>query len=290
MNDSPIGIFDSGIGGLTVLRETAKLLPNEDVIYLGDTARVPYGSKSRETVIRYSFEDANFLVKHGIKLLVVACNTATGYALGELKKSLSIPVVGVIEPGAKNAVKTTKTKRIGIIGTEGTIKSNSYVNEIMRLSGHEAITITEHGEKRFDRYFEIRAGAFVIFTKACPLFVPLAEEGWTDNEVTRLTVETYLRGIKDEGVDVLLLGCTHYPLLTEAIGRFMGKATTLIDSASATAVEVKRVLAEKGLLSDKKGEAVKRIFVTDSPERFLNVGRRFLGGNLKGAELVSLGN
>lgn len=267
LRERPIGIFDSGIGGLTVLREIVKALPDEDTVYLGDTARVPYGTKSGETIRRYSKENAEFLLRHGIKLLVVACNTASAYGLGELKGLLDIPVIGVILPGAHLAARRSRTKKVGVIGTESAIKSSAYFDAI----------------KAVDQ-------KVVVFPAACPLFVPLVEEGWIEGEVTRLVVKTYLKGIKDENVDVLLLGCTHYPLLKKAIGEFMGEGVKIIDSAMATAVEVKRVLAEKGLLKRGKTPPLRRFFVTDSPERFLSVGRRFLNdGELKGAELVRIG-
>lgn len=288
MKENPIGVFDSGIGGLTVLREIARQLPGENTIYLGDTARVPYGIKSRETVLRYSLEVAAFLSKLDIKLLVVACNTATAYALGELKKKLKIPVVGVIEPGAKAALKATRTNRIGIIGTQGTIKSNSYVEAINSLRDIHTKEVIEKGEKHFDRYFEVRSDGMVILTKACPLFVPLAEEGWTANDVARLTVEHYLKGLNEENIDTLVLGCTHYPLLKETIESVMGKGVALIDSAEATAVEVRKVLSADGLLNGSTRGAAHRFFVTDSPERFLMVGRRFFGEGLTGAELAEL--
>jgi glutamate racemase len=288
-NRSSIGVFDSGIGGLTVLREITRLLPGENTIYLGDTARVPYGSKSKETIERYSFEIAAFLLKHDIKMLVAACNTASAYAVPALAKELDIPVLGVIEPGARAAVSATRTKRIGVIGTEGTIKSNSYVNAIRRLCAGVSFDIVEHGRKSFDRYFEVKPGSgFVIFTKACPLFVPLVEEGWTDDAVTRLVAERYLAGLKDEEIDTLVLGCTHYPLLKEPIASVMGPGVNLIDSAASTALEVKTILEEKGLLNGSDKAATHRFYVTDSPERFMAVGRRFFGERLTDAGLALL--
>lgn len=286
MDRRAIGVFDSGIGGLTVLRELTRVLPSENTVYLGDTARVPYGNKSRETVIRYAIEDAEFLMKEDVKVLVVACNTVSAYAMDELRKRYSVPVIGVIEPGARKAVRMTKARRIGIIGTEGTIKSNSYVNAIMSLSGREAVEATEHGKKSYDRYFEVKTNGAVIFTKACPLFVPLAEEGWIDNDVARLTVEHYLQGLRKEKVDTLILGCTHYPLLKKTISSVMGSDTALIDSAEATAEEVASVLAEKGLLNSSSNRPFHRFFVTDSPERFIKVGTSFFGEKLTSAELV----
>ncbi len=288
MKNNPIGIFDSGIGGLTVLREVTALLPSEDTIYLGDTARVPYGSKSRETVLRYSREVAAFLIKYDIKMLVAACNTASAYAVAQLKDELDIPVIGVIEPGARAALAATRNGRIGVIGTQGTIKSNAYVDAIKRLRGARGEEVIERGEKHFDRYFEVRVDDLSIFTKACPLFVPLAEEGWTSNDVARLTVEHYMRGLEDESIDTLVLGCTHYPLLKQTIGSVMGDKITLIDSAETTAAEVSKVLGEKGLLNGSAAKGRHRFFVTDSPERFLTVGRRFFGEGLEEAENAQL--
>lgn len=262
----PIGIFDSGIGGLTVLKEILNAMPGEDTIYLGDTARVPYGTKSAETVTRYSFENAKFLLKFDIKLLVVACNTASAYCLPQLKKELSIPVIGVIEPGAKKAVEVTKAKRIGIIGTEGTIRSGAYFDAI----------------KTIDQ-------SIAVFTQPCPLFVPLAEEGWTNNQIARMTAHAYLNDIKKQWIDALILGCTHYPLLKSIISDVMGNTVTLIDSGHEAAAEVAKRLMEKNLLKTiSSGESFHRFFVTDSPERFRQVGSRFMGTRLNNVELVNL--
>ncbi len=265
-NQAPIGIFDSGIGGLTVLKEIARLLPREDTIYLGDTARVPYGTKSGETVVRYSNEDADFLIAQGIKLLVVACNTASAYAIEELNARLDIPVIGVIEPGAKAAVEATQTNRIGVIGTEATIKSNAYCDAIKALKP-EAET----------------------FTKACPLFVPLAEEGLAESHIAHEAGLLYLGALKRYRIDTLVLGCTHYPIMRRTISAAIGPGMTLIDSAEATAAEVQRELAARGLArEDRSGAASRKFFVTDSPERFIKVGRIFFGRELKDVELVRL--
>ena len=266
----PLGIFDSGIGGLTVLKEIMEVLPDEDTVYLGDTARVPYGTKSGPTVRRYAVENAGFLLKHGIKLLIVACNTASAYALDELKERLDIPVIGVILPGARMAASVSRNKRVGVIGTEGTIKSGAYFDAIKNIDPE-----------------------VTVFSKACPLFVPLAEEGWTEGEVARLVTEEYLKEIKGEGVDVVLLGCTHYPLLKKVIAGVMGEGVKLIDSAYATAIEVKNLLSQKGLLREKGEDGrkpLRKFFVTDSPERFLKVGKRFLSDSLKEAELIKAGS
>jgi glutamate racemase len=267
MKTNPIGIFDSGLGGLTVQSEITKLLPGEDTIYLGDTARVPYGTKSGETVTLFSLEIADFLISMNIKLLVVACNTASAYSIDALSDKLDIPVVGVIKPGAKRAVEATASKKIGVIGTEGTIRSSAYKDAVSEI----------------DPDVYVRA-------KACPLFVPLVEEGFLDTQVTELVAEDYLIEFVDN-VDALVLGCTHYPLLKDVISRTLGPGVRLIDSAEATALEVSSILDEGGLLNgdDDGEEATHRFFVTDSPKRFLNVGRNFLHEKLDSAELVTLG-
>src|SRR4051812_37384423 len=240
-SDSPIGLFDSGIGGLTVLQQIIAKLPRENTVYLGDTARSPYGTKSVETVLRYSFENADFLLQKGVKMVVVACNTSTAVALTALKSELSVPVVGVIEPGARGALKRTRNRRIGVIGTEGTIQSGAYTEAL----------------KRLDPKVE-------VYSRACPLFVPLVEEGWLDNEVVDGTVESYLAGFKRSGIDTLILGCTHYPLLKKAIRRFMGRDVRLVDSAEETAAEVSDLLKEQSLERDK-GRGAASFFVTDVP-------------------------
>jgi len=262
MSNEPIGIFDSGIGGLTVVKEVKRLLPSENIIYLGDTARVPYGIRSAETVTRYSFECAEFLMKEGIKLLVVACNTVSAVSLYEIKKIVSIPVVGVIEPGAKAAVDSTGNKRIGIIGTEATIKSSAY---------KKAINILDSDIE--------------VFGLPCPLFVPLVEEGLTEGNIAGLIAEQYLGILRDSGADTLILGCTHYPLLKDVIQQVMGDVA-LIDSAVETAKVVRDTL--KGLESmDKSGGRLK-FYVTDSPERFVAVGERFLEHKIENIEKIVL--
>jgi glutamate racemase len=260
-----IGIFDSGVGGLTVLREIMQALPQEDTLYFGDTARVPYGTKSPETVTRYASEIASFLIKRDIKLLVVACNTASAVALPTLKRQLSIPVVGVIEPGARRAVEVTRSGRIGVIGTAGTIRSSAYTRAIKRLMPDAE-----------------------VLTRACPLFVPLAEEGWVDNQVARLTAETYLQELKEAGVDTLVLGCTHYPLLKSMIADVVGGGVTLVDSAEETARTVAAILADKKLLRPPSEKGNHNYYVSDIPAGFVRVGNRFLGGKLGDVFQVSL--
>jgi glutamate racemase len=264
--DRPIGVFDSGIGGLTVLKEIIRELPNESTIYLGDTARVPYGIRSPETVIRYSFENTRFLFSKDIKLLVVACNTASSISLDAIKNSISIPVIGVIEPGAKAAVRATRNKKVGIIGTEATIKSSSYTKAI----------------KVIDRSVE-------IFGLACPLFVPLVEEGWTEGGVAFLIAKEYLEGLKGKGIDTLVLGCTHYPLMKKVIAEVMGEDIRLIDSAVETSYEIKRILEVINLNREQKKIPLREFYVTDSPERFIEVGERFLGQEIEHIEKIEVG-
>jgi glutamate racemase len=265
--DRPIGVFDSGVGGLTVLREIVRQLPDEGTIYLGDTARVPYGIRSPETVTRYSFENTRFLFSKDIKVLVVACNTASSVSLDAIKKSIQIPVIGVIEPGAKAAVRTTRNKRVGIIGTEATIRSDSYTKSI----------------RAHDKDIK-------VFGLPCPLFVPLAEEGWTEGDIATMIAERYLNDIKDKGIDTLVLGCTHYPLLKKVITRLMGKGVRLIDSAVEVAQEIKTTLEITGLKGAKRGKPLREFYVTDSPEKFRRLGEKFLGQKIEHIEKVEVGN
>jgi glutamate racemase len=262
----PIGVFDSGIGGLTVLKEIIEKLPGESTIYLGDTARVPYGIRSAETVVRYSFENTRFLFSKDIKLLVIACNTASAVSLDAIKNRIPIPVIGVIEPGAKAAVKATRNKRIGIIGTEATVKSSSYTKAI----------------KAIDESIE-------VYGLSCPLFVPLAEEGWIRGTVATLVAREYLGGMKENGIDTVVLGCTHYPLLKKVIAGVLGEGVTLIDSAVETAHEIRAALKALGLNRDQDNSPVREFYVTDSPERFLKVGESFLGRKIAHIEKADIG-
>jgi glutamate racemase len=261
-----IGIFDSGIGGLTVLREIVAALPDENIIYLGDTARVPYGIRSAETVTRYCFENTQFLLAQEIKMLVVACNTASAVSLEAVKKEFPLPVIGVLEPGARAAVRETRTRKIGIIGTEATIASKAY---------EKAIALLDAG--------------ITVHSLACPLFVPLAEEGWIDNEVALLVAKTYLEPFRTAGIDTLVLGCTHYPLLKGVINRVLGPGITLIDSATETAREVADVLGKLKWKKPVKEQTVRKFYVTDTPARFEQIGKRFLGDDLLRAEQVKVG-
>ncbi len=256
-----IGIFDSGVGGLTVQKAIFERLPGLDTIYLGDTARVPYGSKSPEVVTQYSLRNARFLVAREVDLLVVACNTASAVALPALREELSIPVLGVVEPGARAAARASRSGRIGVIGTSGTVASGAYQRAI-RAARPEA----------------------EVIACACPLFVPLAEEGWTDpdDEVVRAIARRYLAPLARAGVDVLVLGCTHYPLLKGALAKEL-PGVVLVDSAGAIAAEV----AER-LPGHLGGASSHRFFVTDTPDRFLTVAERFLGRPVAAAEQVDI--
>ncbi len=267
MSDSraPVGIFDSGIGGLTVARAVFERLPAESTIYFGDTARVPYGPKSEETVRRYSLEILDWLLRQGVKAVVVGCNTATARALDALRDASPVPVVGVIEPGARAAVEASAGGTIGIIGTVGTVASNAYVRAIQRLN----------------------PGARVE-QQPCPLLVPLVEEGWFDHPATELVAREYLAPLSRAGVGSLVLGCTHYPLLKPLLQRVMGRDVALIDSAQETAAELARVLRDERLAA-VNGRARHRFAVSDDPARFRQVGARFIGERLADAEVVPMG-
>jgi glutamate racemase len=261
----PIGIFDSGVGGLTVMREIINQLPDEHIVYMGDTARVPYGVRSPETVLKYSLESAEFLMSEGVKILVVACNTSSAVSLVTLREKCAIPVVGVVEPGARAAVEMTKIKSVAVIGTETTIKSGSYERAIKSLDDSIAVS-----------------------GLACPLFVPLIEEGWLDGEVVNLTAEKYLSTLRSDSVDTLVLGCTHYPMIKHVIEKTVH--TPLIDSAVETAKEVKRVLDRNGLFRGEKGSVLRKYFVTDSPEKFTLIGERFLDHKISNISKIRLEN
>ena len=266
MNRRPIGVFDSGIGGLTVVRELLHQLPHESLIYFGDTARVPYGNKSPATVRRYAREILDFLVARDVKMVVVACNTASAHALDELRRVAPVPVEGVIAPGAAAAVRASRSGRIGVVGTAGTIASKAYERAI-----HE------------------HKGAAAVVSRACPLFVPLVEEGWLDHPATRLVAESYLADLAAHGIDTLVLGCTHYPLLKPLLAEVLGPGITLIDSAEETARAVSGILARSTLHAPKAAAAHVHFVVSDAPETFRRVGKRFLGERVQDIELVGLG-
>ena len=260
---SSIGIFDSGVGGLTVLRRVSEQLPAESIVYLGDTARVPYGTKSADTVIRYARSCARVLMARDIKLLVVACNTASAFAIEALREELDIPVLGVIDPGAMAAVQQTRNKRIGVIGTKGTVASKAYLKAIQAQDASTS-----------------------VFMKACPLFVPLAEEGWTEGPVPHLIAESYLKELMAEQIDTLVLGCTHYPLLREVIGHIAGDTIRLVDSAEATACVVSDALSALDALAKPSKRPRYSFLVTDAPADFSRIGKRFLGYDIGHVEWV----
>lgn len=264
--DAAIGVFDSGIGGLTVAHAIIQRLPAESVVYFGDTARVPYGPKSPDTVRRYSQEIADYLQTQGVKAIVIACNTATAHALAMLREKLTIPVIGVVEPGARAAVAATTTGRIGVIGTAGTIKSGAYERAIRALSPDALIT-----------------------ARAAPLLVPLVEEGWNEHPASRLVIEEYLQPFIAADVDTLVLGCTHYPLLTPLLADVLGPSVRLIDSAAETAAETARTLETENIATTDGHEVTHRFIASDDPLMFLQLGQRFLGGTIEGVEVRTLG-
>lgn len=262
---SPIGIFDSGIGGLTVAKRIIAMLPNENIVYFGDSARVPYGSKSNETVIEYSIQDAQFLISKNVKLIIVACNTASSIAINKLKERFTIPIIGMIEPGTQLALKSTKNGRIGVIGTDATINNKAYSSELNRIENN-----------------------LEIIEKPCPLFVPIAEEGWLDHEATKLIAKEYLQDLKDFGVDTVILGCTHYPLLSGVIQEVMGEDVTLIDSGMAASLEVEDYLNGRGVRNDSNQLGTLEFYVSDLPAKFKSVAERFLGTEVKHIEKIDI--
>jgi len=260
---APVGVFDSGVGGLTVMRSLLRLLPREDFIYVGDTARVPYGNKSAETVRRFAQEIARFLWKRGVKMVVVACNTVSAVALPDLRRTLPVPVMGVIEPGARAALAATRTGRVGVIGTEATVRSRAYEFALHR-----------------------HAPSLKVFSAACPLFVPLVEEGWLAHPVTRRVASEYLAPMLAKRIDTLVLGCTHYPLLKSTLRR-AARGVELIDSADETAKAVRSRLEQDGLLRHA-GRGRAEFYSSDEPAKFTALGRRFLGGALKTVKRIRL--
>ncbi len=266
---APIGIFDSGLGGLTVTRAIAARMPSEHLLYLGDTARVPYGTRSPETVLRYARSCAAVLERRGVKLLVVACNTVSAVALDMLRVELDIPVLGVIEPGARAVVRASQQHRVGVLATTGTVSSGAYPRAVAAA------------DSRCE-----------VFARAAPLLVPLAEEGWTEGQVPTLVLDRYLAELTGYGVDAIVLGCTHYPLfrplLDERARHLCGVGTRVVDSAEATADELQALLDERGLVRAASGPGSLRMFVTDMPGRFSEVAARFLGRSIEGREVEQI--
>lgn len=262
LNNNPIGVFDSGLGGLTVVKELIRQLPREHIVYYGDTARVPYGTKSKESIIRFSHENTRILLQRDVKMVVVACNTSSSYALVQLREHFHLPIVGVIDPGARKAAAVTRNRKVGVIATPATVNSRSYARAIFR----------------YDR-------AIHVSSQACPLFVPLVEEGWLRKPVTTAVAREYLRPLRKAGVDTLVLGCTHYPLLKSVLKDVMGAKVALVDSAREVASEVKRVLRERHLLRTSGARARRAFLISDRPQQFEKTAREFLGYSIKAVKI-----
>ncbi len=262
----PIGIFDSGLGGLTVVKAVKKILPQESIIYLGDTARLPYGTKSSESIIKFSFDNTKFLLEKKVKAIIVACNTSSATSLKKLQESFDIPIFGVIEPGALKALEFTQNGKIGVIGTTTTIRSKAYQKELKK------------NKKNIE-----------VYAKACPLFVPLIEEGWIDSKITYEVAEIYLSEFKKKGIDSLILGCTHYPLLKDIIKEIMENKVILIDSGEAVAVWVKKYLKKFKLLANNSNPFY-YYYLTDYPQRFKKIAERFLGEKINDIKKIKLGD
>lgn len=245
MDTRPIGVFDSGVGGLTVVKQIMKVMPHENIVYFGDTARLPYGTKSREAVTRFSRQNVRFLRTKDVKAIIIACNTASSNSLDVLKAEFSMPLFGVVVPGVEEAVRSTKNKKVGVIGTAATVRSGAY-----------------------ERLIQEKDPEIQVFSKACPLFVPLAEEGWTDNSVARQAARNYLEELLATGIDSLVLGCTHYPLLKRCIGTTVGESIKLVDPAKATAKRVMDYLGAHALLNEEAGEGKRQFYLSDSTDTF----------------------
>ncbi|MEE9443646.1 MAG: glutamate racemase [candidate division Zixibacteria bacterium] len=258
MNNKPIGVFDSGVGGLTVLAAIMKELPDEDLVYFGDMGRTPYGPRSKDIIIQFTRQDVAFMLEQDVKFIVGACNSASAVAIDTVAAENAIGMLGVIKPGARAAIRTTKNGKVGIIGTQATIASDAYPKEIHEIDA------------------DIK-----VFSLACPLFVPLAEEGYQDKEATYLIAEDYLKILRENDIDTLVLGCTHYPLLKEPIQKAVGDSVTIIDSATFTATELKQYLEKNNLLKEESTPATYKYFVSDVPEKFVPVAERFLGQRIE---------
>ena len=266
--EAPIGVFDSGVGGLTVAREIMRNLPSEKIVYFGDTARVPYGSKSKETIIRYSRQIIRFLQQQQVKAIVVACNTASAFALDAVRDEFDIPIIGVIEPGAKVAAAQTRNKRVGIIGTVGTVGSGIHAEYLKHLDPE-----------------------ITVFGKACPLFVPLVEEGLWQDPVTDEIAKRYLSSLIDTGIDTLILGCTHYPLIRSTVAKVMGDHVTLVNPAYETARELKELLMEKGIFNPvppQLGTNKYEFFVSDGAEKFVHFANSIIKYGILGAKVIQI--
>ena len=260
--NNPVGVFDSGLGGLTVVKELIRQLPREHIVYYGDTARVPYGTKSKESIIRFSSENTRILLRRNVKMVVVACNTSSSCALAILRRHFHLPIVGVINPGARKAAEVTRNGKVGVIATPATVNSRAYAKAIFR----------------YDR-------AIRVSSQACPLFVPLVEEGWLRKSVTTAVAREYLKPLRAFGIDTLVLGCTHYPLLKGVLRGVMGARVTLVDSAREVASEVKRVLQCRHLLRTSAGRARHAFLISDRPQQFEKTAREFLGYSIRAVKI-----
>ena len=263
-DNRPIGVFDSGVGGLTVVKQLMKKLPSENIIYFGDTARIPYGTKSEEIVRRFALEDSFFLLEKNVKMVVVACNTASSVAVSMLQTILDVPVIGVIEPGAEAAVRNSRNRKIGVIGTAATIRSSSYRKKVLQSSNKAQ-----------------------VISQACPLFVSLVEEGWIEDEATILIARRYLQTMIENHVDTLILGCTHYPLLKNTIQKVLGDNVRLIDSGVETAITVAKILEEKRMLANPDQIAKNKFYLSDMPYKFQEIAERFLERTIPHVETVN---
>jgi len=263
-DNRPIGVFDSGVGGLTVVKQLMKKLPSENIIYFGDTARIPYGTKSEEIVRRFALEDSFFLLEKNVKMVVVACNTASSVAVNMLQTILDVPVIGVIEPGAEAAVRNSRNRKIGVIGTAATIRSSSYRKKVLQSSNKAQ-----------------------VISQACPLFVSLVEEGWIEDEATILIARRYLQTMIENHVDTLILGCTHYPLLKNTIQKVLGDNVRLIDSGVETAITVAKILEEKRMLANPDQIAKNKFYLSDMPYKFQEIAERFLERTIPHVETVN---
>ena len=260
-SSAPIGVFDSGIGGLTVAKEIIRNLPGENMIYFGDTARVPYGNKSKATIVRYSKQITDFLLKQNVKAIVIACNTATALAIEELEKNCPVPIIGVVDPGTRAAIAATKNKRIGVIATRSTIESGIYSRKLSKMDPEAE-----------------------IFGKACPLFVPLAEEGMKDDIITEMVAQRYLKELIDINIDTLIMGCTHYPILRKLLMRVCGEGITLVNPAYETAISLKAMLEEKGMLNTSGEPAKYKFYASDTIEKFTASAEAILPVSVDDAE------
>lgn len=263
--DRPIGVFDSGLGGLTVLKEIINILPDENIIYFGDTKRVPYGSMTKETIIRYTFQAINFLLTKNVKAIVIACNTVTALALSKCLDKYNVPIIGVIEAGVRECLNTTKNKVVGVIGTEATIKSKKYNEELIKLDKN-----------------------IIVFEKSCPLFVPLVEDGLSNTEKSYLVAKNYLKDLIDNNIDSLILGCTHYPILEETIKKVVGNNINLVNPANETAKDLKNILIKNNLLNTSKTKSSYRYFVSQIDKKFENIANEFLGIKIENIEKVDI--